>query len=614
MKERFKFFFTYAFFWLGFFFLAKVIFLVYQFEKTVTLSFGEIVSVFLHGSRLDISSTGYILLIPGLLLTLISYFEKVHHHSMSVYTFVLLFYTSFITIVDIELYRHWGFKLDTTPLMYLGSEAAGSGDFWTTLLLTSFWLLLFLGSFWIYLKKISPKHYSFSEFSWQQPLVFLFLTASLILPIRGSLGVAPMNVGFVYFSPDKPFANHAAVNTFWNLNYALNKMSDTSYPENYYSSAASKKVFNSLYTSESGITTKLVKTDKPNILIVVLESFTSKMIEPLSGMKGITPNINQLVKEGVLFTNMYSSGDRTDKGIVSILNGYPAQTKTSIIKFPNKIANLPFLNTYFKKNGYSTQFSYGYDINYANFKSYLNIANFDNITDKSDFPLELGLSKWGVHDHHVFNKVLQELDTMSTPFFEVMMTLSSHEPFEVPMDPVFDLKDEEAQFLNAAYYTDKSFGEFIQKAKQSPWWDNTLIIAIADHGSRHPKNTPISHPGRFRIPMFWLGGALSVSDTIISTYGNQTDLANTLLSQFDAESSEFKFSNNLLSDSAKSFSVYLYNDGFGYFDKNSEVIYDNVGQNYIKGGESLQKEIGKAYLQTIYSDFNKKQQYKSNGK
>jgi len=607
MKERFNFFFTYALFWFAFFIVAKTIFLIYQFDNTASLTFGEIVSVFLHGSQMDISSTGYILLIPGLLLAFLSYFRKAHTYSMHIYTFIILMYVSFITVVDIELYRHWGFKLDTTPLMYLGSEAAGSGDFWTTILLTVFWLILFVGCFWVYLKKASPKHFKFTEFSWPQPLVFLFLTACMILPIRGSLGVAPMNVGFVYFSKDNPFANHAAVNTFWNLNYALNKMSTTMYSESYHDKKSSERIFKSLYTSQKGVTTNLLNTEKPNVLIVILESFTSKIIEPLGGMKGITPNINQLMKEGVLFTNIFSSGDRTDKGIVSVLNGYPAQTKTSIIKFPNKAINLPFLNTYFTDNGYRTQFSYGYDINYANFKSYLNIADFDGITDKSNFPAELGTSKWGVHDHYVFDKVIEELDTMSTPFFEVMMTLSSHEPFDVPMDPVFELKDEEDQFLNAAYYTDKSFGDFIKKAKKSDWWDNTLIIAVADHGSRHPNNTSISQPGRFTIPMFWLGGALSVSDTIISTYGNQTDLANTLLGQFDAENSEFEFSNNLLSNSAQSFSVYLYNDGFGYFNEDTQVIYDNVGGNYVRGGDSPQSQYGKAYLQIIYSDFNQRQ-------
>lgn len=575
-------------------------------NSTSTLTFGEIVNVFLYGSKLDFSSTGYILLIPGLFLALISYFRKIYFYALNVYTFIILLYTSFITIVDIELYKHWGFKLDTTPLMYLGSEAAGSGDLLTTFLLVLLWLVLFTISFWVYLKKVANRIDSFTKFSWVQPPVCLFLTACLILPIRGSLGVAPMNVGFVYFSKDKPFANHAAINTFWNVNYALYKFKRTSYPDNYYDQAASQKVFKSLYSYDKGTTTKLLNTDKPNVLIVILESYTSKIIEPLGGLEGIAPNINLLIKEGVLFSNIYSSGDRTDKGIVSVLNGYPAQTKTSIIKFPGKTAKLPFLNTYFKENGYYTQFSYGYDINYANFQSYLNNAGFDGITSKSDFPSELDVSKWGIQDHYVFDKVFSELDTMSEPFFHTMMTLSSHEPFDIPMDPVFEGKDEQTQFLNSAYYADKSFGEFIKKSKKTDWWDNTLIIAIADHGSRHPNNNPIFHPDRFKVPMFWLGGALAVSDTTIATYGNQTDLANTLLGQFDAANSDFSFSNDLLSSSAKSFATYLYNDGFGYLDEQSIVVYDNVGGTYITGEKSPRKVIGKAYLQMIYSDFNKK--------
>ena len=606
MKERIKFFFVYALFWLVFFIIAKVIFLTYHYDRASTLSFVEILKVFIYGSRLDFSSTGYILLVPGLLLALISYFNKIFYYTLNVYTFIILFFITFITVADIELYKHWGFKLDATPLMYIGSEAAGSGDLLTTILLVAFWLILFAGCYWMYLKKVAKNINSFEKFSWIQPPTILFLTACMILPIRGSLGVAPMNVGFVYFSKNKPFANHAAINTFWNVNYALYKLNKASYPDNYFNKQASQKIFDTLYSYDNGTTKKLINVDKPNVLIIILESYTSKMIEPLGGIKDITPNFNKLSQEGVLFTNMFSSGDRTDKGIVSVLNGYPAQTKTSIIKFPRKTSKLPFLNTYFKQNGYYTQFSYGYDINYANFQSYLNNAQFDGITSKSDFPSELDISKWGIHDHYVFERVFAELDTIQTPFFHTMMTLSSHEPFDVPMDPVFEGKDEETQFLNAAYYTDKSFGEFIEKAKKSEWWANTLIIAIADHGSRHPNNNPIFHPDRFKIPMLWLGGALAVRDTTISKYGNQTDLANTLLGQFDAESRNFKFSNNLMSDSAKSFSTYLYNDGFGYIDDESVVVYDNVGGNYIAGEDSPHKEFGKAYLQMIYSDFSTK--------
>ena len=199
----------------------------------------------------------------------------------------------------------------------------------------------------------------------------------------------------------------------------------------------------------------------------MLESYSSGLIEVLGGLPKITPRFNALAREGVLFNHLYSSGDRTDKGIVSILNGYPAQPLTSIIKEPKKTQSLPYLNKIFKAQGYRTEFTYGYNINYANFNSYLMHGDFDHITHSMDFPQSLNTSKWGVHDEFVFDKFFDELQQTTGPFFKIMMTQSSHEPFEVPMKTVIPGQDEVHMFMNSAFYTDSCFGSFIDRAKQN---------------------------------------------------------------------------------------------------------------------------------------------------
>ena len=130
---------------------------------------------------------------------------------------------------------------------------------------------------------------------------------------------------------------------------------------------------------DNGKTKKILKVNNPNVIIFILESYTAKIIEPLNGIKNVTPNFNNFCKEGILFSNFYASGDRTDKGLISILNGYPAQPTSSIIKFAGKTQSLPFLNMKFKDIDYHTQFVYGGDINFANFNSYFSNAMFDDI-------------------------------------------------------------------------------------------------------------------------------------------------------------------------------------------------------------------------------------------
>ena len=136
------------------------------------------------------------------------------------------------------------------------------------------------------------------------------------------------------------FANHSAVNVVWNFLYAVQKMNKLKYADNFFDKNKTEQYFDRLIAS-SDSTPNFLKTARPNVVIIVMESFTSGFIEPLGGLPNVTPRFNSLVKEGVLFDHFYSSGDRTDKGIVSILNGYPSQPLTSIITEPRRTKAFP---------------------------------------------------------------------------------------------------------------------------------------------------------------------------------------------------------------------------------------------------------------------------------
>ena len=607
MKQRLVLLFAGFVAWTLFFVVGRGLFMVYHSQLSNELSLTEIFLVFAHGIRMDLSMAGYFSLLPGLVLSLGFFLRgKVIWRFWLTYHALILFIASFIIVLDFELYKHWGFRLDATPLMYMGKEAAGSGDFWKSIFLIVYWLVIFGAGLFSFYKYFKKKITQLAPASWKALPIILFATVLLIIPIRGSFGVAPMNSGFVYFHEDKIFANHSAVNVVWNFLYAVQKMNRLKYADNYFDKEKTEYYFKKLLP-ESDSTTRLISPGNPNVIIIMLESYTSSLIEPLGGLSGITPRFNQLVKEGILFDHFYCSGDRTDKGIVAVLNGYPSQPITSIIKEPKKTKSLPYLNKVFKQRGYRTEFTYGYNINYANFNSYLIHAEFDHVTHSADFPQELNTSKWGVHDHYVFEEFFKETQASSTPFFKILMTQSSHEPFEVPMETVIDGEDEIHRFLNSAYYTDKYLGEFIDKAKQSSWWKNTLIVITADHGHPYPDNQGVSNPKKFKIPMLWLGGALQVKDTVIHSVAAQTDIPNTVLSQFNLDAKEFKFGQNILSNSYNPFAVYVFNNGFGLVNSDRLFVYDNVSNAIIQQEGTFQDgdlEAGKAYIQKLYWDFN----------
>lgn len=486
--------------------------------------------------------------------------------------------------------------------MYIGSEAAGSVSPVVVITLIVIFSILFLSFLMWYWKGLAPALKTLTPLNKRWVPVWLALTVALIIPIRSSFSVAPLNTGFVYFHKTKTFPNHAGINAVWNFLRSVSRDDHSKYPDNFVQDY--ERDFHMLMQTK-GKTTSLITTQKPNVILIILESFTAKIIEPLGGLTDVTPSLNALTREGILFTNFYSSGDRTDKGIVSLLSGYPAQPRTSIIKYPNKTESLPYLPRAMDKLGYHTSFVYGGDIGFANMESYLTNAGFSNITSDEDFDSDIDNSKWGVADHYVFNQLLDECDTAKNPFFKVMLSLSSHEPFEVPMDPVFKGQDESSKFLNACFYTDKSLGEFIREAKKKSWWNNTLIIITADHGHRFPNPNELKEKERFKIPMLWLGGAIAKQDTTIQTFGTQTDITNTLLSQVGAYSNDFIFSKNLMADEVNSFALYLFNNGFGYVSHYGEHIYDFDLQNYLKKeGDEKELPMGKAYVQKLFHDYN----------
>lgn len=608
MRERLKVFGYFALFWFSLQIVVRAAFLLYHFPLTSTLSGKDIFRVFFNGAKMDLSLTGYFMMLTGLLLT-VSVFvtRKPIHRLFNVVTTLLLFLSTAIVVVDLELYKHWGFRMNTTPLFYMGSEAVGSVSLRVVLALIAILAVIFGLWLLLYARTIAKMIKRLPAASPKAAIVLILLSAAMFLPIRGSLTVAPMNTGFVYFHPTNTFANHAAINVIWNFMYSLQKGGNTDYPENFYDKEKASRLFASLYHQREMPTVKLFNSERPNIILIILESFTADVIEPLGGMKGIAPNLSRYVKEGVLFDNFYASGDRTDKGIISVLSGYPAQPATSIIKYPAKTQHLPYLNHFIDSLGYNTSFVYGGDIDFANFRSYITACRFDNVTTEDDFESEQNESKWGVHDHIVLDRALAECDTARSPFFKVILTLSSHEPFDVPMKPHIAGHDEESLFLNSCFYTDSSIGLFIESAKKKLWWQNTAVIFVADHGHRFPGNKQAKDKEKFRIPLAIIGGAVA-KDTVIHTIAGQTDIANTLLAQLSEPSPKFTFSKNILSPDTKSFAAYFFNDGYGYIDDHDYIVFDNAGKQFmqkqVKNDSAI--EVSKAYQQVLYTDYNKK--------
>ena len=610
MKSGLLFYLRYILFFLGIQILFNIVFLIVYHELAKEAGFQAQVLSLVHGLKLDISLTGYIMMLPTLLMIVFSILRKeIIRKITGIYTFLILAMLVPAYIANLVIYGYWNFPIDKSIFAYLSTPAdmaASVSPLLLILLLGVIALVIYGLHFQIYRKWVSAPLSVPGKRSWPAAGLFLLIFPALILPIRGGLGTSPILVGSVYFH-ENTFINHAAVNPVWNLFYTMVEGDKLSQSIDFYTDEEVSEIMDELY--EPGAPPiKVLNTDTPNIIIVLLESFGQPVITRLGGYGEAAPAINRLISEGIFFDHFYSTGSMTDRALGGVLGGYPGVPGTCILYYEGKAQQIPRLNTILKSEGYSSAFLYGGDIDFGHFRSFIVMGGFDEIIDDKYFPHSIPRSSWGVPDHYLFELLAGKADKASSPFFHVMLTLSSHTPFDVPMEPVFPGSDHLSKFYNSVYYTDQALGKFIETAKTRDWWKETLIILMADHGCR-VGNTTAHAKERFNIPMLWLGGALSVRDTVISKIGSQTDVPATLLKQLNLPGDDFKFSNDLLSANTKSFTYYTYNNGIGFLTDTSYSVYSLVTKDFLvkqNSGNAGTVDAGLAYLQFLFDDFNSK--------
>ncbi len=610
MKSRITFILVYACCWLLIFQIARLFFLLYHFEQSRALPFGVAAGTFGYGLRMDASMMAYLTLPVCLFVLLgvwISFFSRKRIYS--IYTAVVLFFIVLLTGADAEMYRQWGFRIDATPLRYLSSPA----EAWASIshLPLPGILFIFILTYWA-LAALFIGLMGRLMLGWQQPinkaataLAVLTLAAVGLIPLRGGLQQTPMNQSSVYFSSVN-FANQAALNASWNFMQGVLAYKDIAQnPYVHFSAERAGNIKDSLYI-HSKTTVQVLNTKTPNVILIVWESLTEKALHAAINGQEILPQFQQLQKEGLYFNQLYASGDRTDKGLAAILSGYPALPATSVLRDVGKAARLPSLGRTFKQQGYSVPFFYGGEPEFANIKSYLLQAGFYPLTEKKNFAAKDQNSKWGAHDGVVAQTIKQDLLQIRPPFFAAWLTLTSHEPFETPIAPVFKGNDETTRFLNSLHYTDAVVGDFVSFCKRQNWWYNTLLIIVGDHG--HPLPQTPSRADNFRTPMLWLGGAL-IKKGVVSQVISQVDLPATLLAQTSVAVDAFPFSKNHFDPSVRNWAFFSFKDGWGFIQPGEALLFDNVGQRTLerKGpvtGSDL--EAGKALQQYIYEDYIRK--------
>lgn len=605
MQKRLLYLFRYWITLMAIFIVEKPLFMLYASNQNGTLSLRDYVDVMYHALPVDLSCAGYFLVIPLLLIILSIWWNNLPLRAiMRVYNIVLAITLALAFVSDAALYPFWGFKLDSSVFFYLKSpqEAMASVSVWFVLVA----VLLISLLVWVITKLLNSTYCKLNKVKRLFPVTmfFVLLIAPLFLSMRGGLKESTMNIGKVYYSTNQ-FLNHSAVNPVFSVLSSISKSDDYSQQYNYFEEQERALLFNGLYSTTDSDTPKLLKTSRPNLLIILMEGFGGDFLSSISGLQDVAPNLDSLATQGVFFSNCYAGSFRTDRGIVCALNGHPGLPSESIMKMPNKSRNLPSLAKKFVEMGYSTDFFYGGDINFTNMQSYLWSNGYQSITADTDFSAaERQTNAWGVNDDITFSALLEKLKNSEDSLWHTtFLTLSSHEPFQVPSNRFED------DICNSFAYTDSCIGAFVDSLKQTALWEDLLLVLMPDHGFCYPRTGFKSAPHVHHIPVIWTGGAVK-QPVKIDKLMNQTDVAATLLAQMDIDHSDFLFSRNVLSEQYKDqFAFYTFVDGFCYIDSTGATLYDNAAGKVLEnmGNGTVEQNLdrenrGKAILQTLYDD------------
>ena len=583
--------------------IGKIAFLTVYASIIEGISVRDWWDVVRHGLVLDVAIAGYLTMIPVFILIASLWTKhKLLEWVWKGYVAVTAFVTALAYTANIALYGFWGFPLDNTPLLYIKTSPKDAMASVTTGQMIGAVVAITVMTAAIYL--LFTKVIRLPKADEKKPIVksvvLLLFAAFLIIPIRGGFGTGTNHTGTVYYSTNIRLC-HAAVNPIFCFIESVTHEEKIKGRYVFMEDKEACEIVNDMLCLELRADSlgALRGDNQPrNVVVIMLESFSKYIMTESGHVKGVTPNLDRYTKEGMYFSRFYANSFRTDRAIVSILSGLPAQPTMSLMDMPRKSTALPSIASAMGRDGYSTTFYYGGDTNYSNMKSYLMGTGFQTVVSDNDFPKELHTGKWGVADGPVYERILKDITSAdkSKKHLRVVMSESSHEPFDVPFKS--EIKD---PVLNSFFYADKCLGEFVEGMKKLPEWKNTLVLIVPDHLGAYPENIDNYAMWRYELPMIILGGQVSPQN--IETIGCQSDIPATLLGLLGIKHNEFQFSKDILDENAPHFAFFTFPDAMGMVSEENTVIYDNASKHTTldegsRKGYNLNKV--QAYLQKLY--------------
>lgn len=547
--------------------------------------------LFFSGLRVDIASVSYLLILPALL----SCFFAGDHRLGRFWQFVLriwitagLWLVVYMEVATVPFILEYDLRPNRLFIEYLVYPKEVFSMLWSgyklELLVGSVVSLatIILGWRW---SKRWVSGLTYPKWYWR-PLIAVLVVMLGVLGARSSLGHRPLNPAMVAFSSD-PLVNDLVLNSSYSVIFAAKQMGSESSAFQFYPKMDTDKIIkevrdNMLVDSRDFVdaaSPSLAKhtasfNGKPkNIVILLLESHGARYVSKLGGID-TSPHLDKLIDDGWAFSRMYATGTRSVRGIEAVTTGFSPTPARSVVKLGKSQTNFFTIAGLLKSKGYHTQFVYGGESHFDNMKSFFLGNGFMDIQDFPTFQSPEFVGSWGASDEDLYNKadsLFTELDKQNKPFFSLVFSSSNHSPYEYPDGRITPYNSPKDTVENAVKYADYAVGQFIEKAKKSSYWNDTVFLIVADHDARTfgDQPVPIDH---FRIPAIILGGG--ITPKLDSRLSSQLDLPPTLLSLAGISSTNPMIGHDLTKEvpEQKQRALMQRGQNFGWMTANNEVV------------------------------------------
>ena len=549
---------------------------------------------FARGLWLDNVVACYIMILP---LTAVSVCALMGYYGRALFRSIGLFFSVFyvlafaISAADIPYFAYFFKHINASIFNWFGYTGTTLGlMFGEFSYIVAFVLFLCLSFLFVYLARLLRKRtcldiqrVSPEKFHWNNEgltlLASIVLIGGCMFGIRGRVGYNPIKVSAAYYC-NNTFLNQLGVSPTFNL---LRSSLEASKSENREidlmdEQEAIARVRQELHIADSlpevsPVARRVENPGEPtrqNVVLIFMESMSAELMGHFGNPWQLTPFLDTIATQSLCFNRFFSAGTHTNHAIHSTLYSYPALMKRNSMKG----AVIPFfagLPTILQDNGYSTLFFMTHESQYDNMNGYLRTNGFDHIFAQENYPKEKVVNSFGVQDDFLYQyavPVLSQTAREGKPFFAALLSISNHPPYVIPKDFKAHSNTDELRIVE---FADHALKEFIDRARQEEWFDNTIFVFVGDHGKL--VGTPRSDmPLSFNHVPLLIYSPATIEPRQIDDLGGQTDIAPTLLGLLQIDYTDNGFGINLLREKRRAV-VFTSDDAIGCVNDSLFYIY-----------------------------------------